>query len=134
MTVTIDTSALVAYLLEEDGFERIRELLSEGVVSVPLIVKESCNAVLEARKQRRITREESEKTLQALLALSERNIKLIPQEGLVLDAFKIAAANDLTIYDSIYVALAKKTEGSLASRDKRQIEVAAKIGVNILKV
>ena len=134
MTVTIDTSTLVAYLLEEDGFEKIKELLSEGVVSVPLLIKESCNAVLEASKQRRITREESEKILQAILVLSQTNIKLVPQENLVTDAFKIATGNDLTIYDSIYIALAKKSEGSLASRDKKQIEVAAKIGVNILKV
>lgn len=134
MTVTIDTSALVAYLLREEGSERIKGLLSDGVESVPLLVNESCNAVLEARKQKRINREESETILQAILALSEANIKIAPQEDFIPDAFKIAAANDLTIYDSVYIALAKKTESSLASRDKKQIEVAAKLGVKILKV
>ncbi len=134
MTVTIYTSALVAYLLREEGSERIKGLLSDGVESVPLLVNESCNAVLEARKQKRINREESETILQAILALSEANIKIAPQEDFIPDAFKIAAANDLTIYDSVYIALAKKTESSLASRDKKQIEVAAKLGVKILKV
>ncbi len=133
MTVTIDTSALVAYLLEEGGSEKIRELLSEGVQSLPLLIKESCNAVLEALRQRRISREESEKILKAILVLSETNIKMLPQENLIADAFKIASENNLTIYDSLYIALAKNPESSLLSMDKRQVAIAEKLGVKIFK-
>jgi predicted nucleic acid-binding protein len=132
VTTTIDTSTLVAYLLEEGGSEAIRELLSEGVESVPLIIKESSNAVLEARRQKRISPAEGERVLQAILALSEANIKLVPQEGLIQEAFKIAMEHDLTIYDSIYIALAMRSESTLASRDKKQAAVAAKLGVKTI--
>ncbi len=134
MTITIDTSALVAYLLEEEGSQKIRELLSEGVQSLPLLIKESCNAVLEARRQKRISREESEKILEAIRTLSEANIKMLPQENFISDAFKIASENNLTIYDSLYIALARNPGSSLASKDKRQIEIAEKLGVKIFKV
>jgi PIN domain nuclease of toxin-antitoxin system len=45
VTVIIDSSALVAYLLEESGFEKIRDLLSEGVDSPVLLVMEASNAI-----------------------------------------------------------------------------------------
>lgn len=133
MTATIDSSALVAYLLEEGGSEAIREMLAEGVESAPLIVKESSNAVLEARRQKRLSLPECERALKAILALSETNIKLVPQEDLIPEAFKIAMENDLTIYDSIYIALAKRSGNALASRDRKQIEVAARVGVKVTR-
>ena len=134
MTTIIDASALVAYLLEEEGFEKVSEILSEGADSVPLLIKESCNAVLEARKQGRISRDDSEKVLQAILKLAELNIKTVAQTDLIPAAFRIAEENDLTIYDAIYIALAKASGGSLASRDRRQLETASKLGVRITKV
>jgi predicted nucleic acid-binding protein len=134
VTVTIDTSTLVAYLLGEEGSEPIRDLLAEGVESAPPVIKESSNAVLEARRQKRSSPAEGERVLQAILALSVANIKLVQQDDLIPEAFKIAAENDLTIYDSIYIALAKRSGNTLASRDKRQIEAAAKLGVKTINV
>ena len=48
-------------------------------------------------------------------------------------AFSIASNHGLTIYDSVYLALAKKLEGSLASRDKKQIEVARNLRIDIVR-
>jgi predicted nucleic acid-binding protein len=134
VTTIVDASALVAYLLEEEGFEKMSEILSEGAESVPLLIKESCNAVLEAEKQGRISREDGEKVLQVILSLEDLNIKTVAQSGLIPAAFAIAQENGLTIYDSIYIALAKATGGSLASRDGRQLEIASKLGVRITKI
>lgn len=131
MTVIIDTSALVAYLLEEDGFESIRGLLFDQVNSTSLLVKESFNALLEARKIGRIGSEEAEKILEVVLTLLGANIKIHPQEDLMRSAFNIATDHGITIYDSVYLALAKKLDGSLASRDKKQMEVARKVGIGI---
>jgi predicted nucleic acid-binding protein len=135
VTTIIDASALVAYLLEEDGFEKISEMVNEGVESVPLIIKESCNAALEARRNGRITSDESETVLQAILSLAEVNIKTVVQDkDLISAAFRIAEENRLTIYDSIYIALAQASGGRLASRDRRQLEVAEKLGIGIIRV
>jgi predicted nucleic acid-binding protein len=134
VTTIVDASALVAYLLEEEGFEKMSEILSEEAESVPLLIKESCNAVLEAEKQGRISREDGEKILQVILSLEELNIEMVAQSDLIPAAFTIAEQNGLTIYDSIYIALAKASGGSLESRDRRQIEIASKLGVTIAKV
>jgi predicted nucleic acid-binding protein len=129
VTVIVDSSALVAYLLEESEFEKIRDLLTEGVESPALLVMEASNAVLEASK--RIGREDADKAVGVLLNLLESNIRLHDEEDLVHSAFQIAADHGLTTYDSVYLALAKKLRGSLASRDKKQVEVARVLGLEI---
>ena len=124
MTVIIDSSALVAYLLEESGFEKIRELLSEGVEGPALLVMEASNAILEASKNKRIGREDANKAIEVMLSLIESNIKIHDEADLVQSAFSMAADHGLTTYDSVYLALAKKLDGSLASRDRKQVEAA----------
>ena len=83
MTVIIDSSALVAYLLEESGFEKTRDLLSEGVDGPALLVMEASNAVLEASKNKRIGREDANKAIEVMLSLIESNIKIHDEADLV---------------------------------------------------
>jgi predicted nucleic acid-binding protein len=67
------------------------------------------------------------------LSLVGSNVELIPlDEDLISDAFRIGKENKLTSYDSTYVALARRLDGSLASRDPKQLEVAREYGLKIL--
>jgi predicted nucleic acid-binding protein len=129
VTVIIDASALVVYLLEEDGFEKTRDLLAEGVDSPAVLLMESSNAILQASKSKRIGRQDAEETIQAILNLLESNIKIHDEADILESAFDIAAGHGLTTYDSVYLALAQKLHGRLASRDRRQIEVAKALGI-----
>ena len=131
MTVVIDSSALVAYLLEENEFEKIRDLLAAGVESPALLVMEASNAVLEASRSKRIGRENAGKAIGVMLNLLESNVKIHEEGDLVQSAFKIAADHGLTAYDSVYLALANKLHGSLASRDRKQVEAARTLGIEV---
>ena len=132
MTVVIDPSALVAYLLEESGFEKIRDLIAAGVDSPALLVMESSNAILEASKNNRIDREAAGEAIQVMLSLLESNITIHDEADVLENAFDIAADHGLTTYDSIYLALAKKLHGGLASRDRRQIEASKALEIDIV--
>jgi len=66
-----------------------------------------------------------------MLNLLESNIKVHEEGDLVQSAFRIAADHGLTIYDSVYLALAKKLHGSLASRDRNQVEAAGTLGIGV---
>ena len=134
MTVIIDASALVAYLLEESGFEKTRDLLAEGVDSPALLLMETTNAVLEASKSKRIDRIDAEKAIEVLLGLRESNIMVHDEADLLRRAFGIAADHGMTLYDSVYLALALKLGGSLASKDRKQIEVAKSLGIEAAPV
>jgi predicted nucleic acid-binding protein len=59
-----------------------------------------------------------------MLSLIESNIKIHDEADLVQSAFNVAADHSLTTYDSVYLALAKKLDGSIASRDRKQVEAA----------
>jgi predicted nucleic acid-binding protein len=135
VTVTIDASILSAFLLEEDDHEKIHGLLLKGTCATELVVTESCNAVLMALKRGRLSNEQAEKAMQALMSLVGSNIKIFPlKEDILWDVFRIARENGLVAYDAIYIALAKRKGGSLASRDPKQIEAAKKSGIKIVSV
>jgi len=131
VTVIIDPSALVAYLLEESGFEKTRDLLAEGVDGPALLLMESSNAVLEASKSKRIERSDAEKAIEVLVSLHESNMEVHDEADLLGSALRIACDHSLTMYDSVYLALALKLGGSLASKDRKQVEIAKKLGVEI---
>ena len=48
---------------------------------------------------------------------------------LLEEALEDAARYEVTVYDALYVALAKKLEAELVSRDEEQVKVAEKAGV-----
>jgi len=128
----IDASALSAYLLREEGFEEIKKFIVEGVVSVGLVVKEVANAILLAYRRGRIKLEEAGRVFEALNSLLNVNVKIEGQEALLREAFDIALKHEATIYDALYIALARKRKVELISRDERQVKVAREVGVRTL--
>jgi predicted nucleic acid-binding protein len=133
VTVIIDASVLSAFILEEEGYEKIRRVLLEGTFAPELVLTESSNAVLTALRRGRLGNEQSEKAIEVLLSFVGSNVKIIPQENnLVLESFRIAKECNLTSYDASYIALAKSLGGSLASRDPKQLEAARKSGTRTL--
>ncbi|HKW05910.1 MAG TPA: type II toxin-antitoxin system VapC family toxin [Nitrososphaerales archaeon] len=135
MTVIIDAITLSAFLLEEGESGKIRELLIQGVCATDLVVTESCNSLLTALRRRRINEKEARNALEVLLSFVDTNIKILPQDSSLLrEAYEQARENGSSIYDSVYIVLAKRLNGSLASRDPKQIEFAKKSGVKVIDV
>lgn len=130
MTV-IDASALAAYVLREEGWESIERILREGGISVQLLAVEAANAVLSARRQRRVAALEANEALDLVRSLAEKAISLVPHPPLLPAAWEIAGRYDLTIYDSIYLALAQREHVGLASRDSTQIRAARTMGLRV---
>lgn len=133
MTVIIDASTLSAFLLEEGDQQKTRELLIQGVCATELVITESCNAILTSVRRRRINEEQAENAFTVLFSFIDANIKIFKQsESLLREAYQNARENGSTIYDSVYIALAKQLGGSLCSQDLKQIEIAKKSGVKVI--
>lgn len=134
-TVTvIDASALVAFVLREEDWETIEGVLHENPTSVELLVVEAANAVLSARRRKRIEEAEAKQALRAVGDLSGVAVSLVRSSPLLADTWEIASEQDVTMYDAVYVALARRERTAIASRDKAQLRAARNVGVRCVEV
>ena len=128
--IVIDASALAAYVLREEGFEEVSEYLRRyRTISIDLVAKEVANAIIVALKRGRIDARSAERAFKALLIMLNTIIELYPQRELLEDAFSIATSMGLTIYDSLYIALAKRMQALLLTKDRKQYEAAKTMNI-----
>ena len=127
----IDTSALAKLLLKEEGWEKVLGHLKEGAVSVDLIVKEAANVVWR-RTGGDIKK--AEPMLEALKELAEKVIRTEDERTHLDEAVRIAFNHNITVYDALYVALAKTLKTPLITSDLKQAKIAEKLGVHTITV
>ena len=127
-----DSSALVKYFSREEGWEKVREMILEGLVSLPLSIKEIANALWKKALNGEIRVEDVEKIL-ADLRRSDA-IKFESQNRYLISAFKIAVKNKVTVYDALFIELSKHLKAELVTSDSKQAEIAEKEGVKAIVV
>jgi len=134
MTATvIDASALVAYLLHEEGSEVVGEFLVEGVDSIGLVFKEAASALLAAERTGRISRDQAEVCTEALKVLMGHNIRAVEdQEALMLESYELAREHEAAIYDAFYVVLTKRLGARLLTKDLEQARLAKQEGLEVI--
>lgn len=116
--VVLDASAVAKWFVKEDEFEemrRIRDLIIRNEVGayIPsLLFIEVSNAL---RYTEGLTAEDVAK---AVNALQKIGLEVINDLELLEDAIRIAFEKEITVYDSVYLALAKKVGGILITYDR----------------
>lgn len=133
--IVVDSSVLAKYILREEGWEAARRVLASPgrLVTLDLAVKEVLNAiwkhaVLFKSFDAGVARE---KAMLLERLVEEGVLELIDQSSLLLDAFSVALETGLTVYDSLFVVLARRESGVLATSDSRQARVASQLGVRV---
>ncbi|MGQ9469579.1 MAG: type II toxin-antitoxin system VapC family toxin [Nitrososphaerales archaeon] len=126
----IDSSSLVKFFSREEGWNRVEEVMLEGVVSLGLSLKEVINALWKKVLNEEMKTQDAEEILKDLT--KQEVIKILNQNDYMLGAFKIAVENKITIYDALFIELAKSTNNELVTSDSKQAEIARKEGVKII--
>lgn len=130
--VVVDASALIAFLLREEGWLEISKYMVE-TTSVDHIVKEFYNAVWRAVNVRRVINvTDAERIIALFKTYLEKNMIIEPETKYIEGAFKIALEHNITVYDAIYIEQALKCNKPLLTLDQKQREVAEKLGVETL--
>ena len=80
-----------------------------------------------------IGKEAADRSVEAVIRLSASNVRMFSQTELIRGAVKMASTNGLTVYDALYLALAKTLNAPLLSLDLRLAEAAEKAGVRVLR-
>ncbi|HIQ12991.1 MAG TPA: PIN domain-containing protein [Thermoprotei archaeon] len=128
--IVVDASALTAFILREDGWRDIAEYLVRAV-SIDHLLKEVSNAIWKAYYREYISFDDALKAYNILKSMIGRNITLYPEIEYIDDALKIALENRLTVYDSLYIVLARSMGGTLLTLDDEQAKVATKLGIKV---
>ncbi len=102
----IDSSTLIKYLSREVGWKRAREIILGGVLTLDLAIKGVASALWK-----KVLRGEMsfEPTLKIVRDLVEgKQFPLESQEEYLAEAFEISVKSGVTIYDALFIALAKR--------------------------
>ncbi len=131
----LDASLALQWFLEDEADRKysldVLSSLSEKRALVPILwFYEVGNGLLMAHRRKRISFDQIDGFLIRLKALPIDAAQQSPQE--ILDLPTVARAHGLTIYDAAYLALAMKSNLTLATTDNALRKAAASSGVKIV--
>lgn len=130
MVITIDTSALLAVLLNEQHKLAIIEATKGGDLQAPASLDaEIGNAISAMFKRDRLRLKEAEQVLAQFNQIPIRRTKLR-----LTEAIKLAQAHGLYAYDAYVLDCARQYRSPLLSLDKQLIAIGKKLELNLLEV
>ena len=134
--IVIDASALAKFILREENWGKIYEILSTEVVSIDHVVKEVANVIWKHYSvYKTCSLDVAIKRFQLLKKIIDEELVRLENELKYLDkAFEIATQNNISVYDTLYIAQAITHNIPLATSDKRQADIAEKIKVQVVYI
>jgi len=125
----VDASVIAAVILREEGWEKLIRGL-KNAITLDQAFKEVSNAIWKAFRRGYLSRDEAVKAFNLLKSFME--VLDVRNEVEYMDeAFKISLETGLTIYDSLYLALARSEKKQLLTLDEGQKTAAEKLNIPI---
>ena len=127
--VVVDASVVIAWLFDDEDEPRADKVLEglerEGAIVPELWHLETRNSLLTAERRGRLSSEEVKERLDAL-----KGLPIVTDEQPDLQsAFDLARTHELSLYDALYLELAKREAAALATLDGALGRAAAEEGV-----
>ena len=120
----LDASVIATAFFNEEFEEHATALLASDCshLAPELIVSEVGNVIWKRFRRGEISEAEADQLLVDFLRLP---LQMTTSEDLIESALQIAMRTDRTVYDSLYVALAVKSDSTMVTADKRLINALA---------
>jgi len=135
MSLVLDASALVKLVLEEEGSAETRRLVRSAILSgmeihePDLALSEALNAIWKHVRLVGDLREGEGRDAALDLLRLWSELEIHPAERLALEALDLAFGENVTFYDSLYLALARSLNATLVTFDGTMRERAKKLGI-----
>jgi predicted nucleic acid-binding protein len=125
----IDASVLIKFYVPEILSDRAERLLAKvgnkniDLLAPDLIYPEAGNILWKKQRLKELTPSEAEEITDAILSLP---LMIEASKSLLPLAVDIAIACGITVYDALYLSLAKVYETTLITGDRKLVDVLAK--------
>ena len=126
MTIVVDTSVVLKWIVAEDDSYVARRLIGLPLVAPDLIRAELANALW---KKVVIRREVDAAQAQAGLSIVSTALRLVPSAPLADRALALGLRLRHPVYDCFFVALAQQLDFPLVSADRRLVQRLAEEGM-----
>lgn len=129
MNRVIDASVLVKFFIPEILSEKAEELNARSMqgdlrlLAPDLIFAEVGNILWKKHRMKELIRSEAEEIVDAIVSLP---LEIETSKALLPFAVDLGLAYGITVYDAIYVSLAKVHETILVTADKKLVEIMGK--------
>lgn len=132
MIVVLDTSVAVEVVLQRDSALAFSTLLVEAdlVLAPTLLITETANVFWKYQKFADYPYADCEKLIEQATSLPDEYVNEIE---LYREAFKLGCILDHSIYDAMFLVLARRNNARLLTMDKKLITAANKVGVDVLQ-
>ena len=131
MIGVVDTSALIRLFVPDgpmpDGFDDFLRGVERGTnsaIAPELLVAEAANVVNKKRISGEFRENESAQLLADILSVP---IRLFPHRPILLRAFDLAREYQLTVYDTLYLALAEDHGAVIFTVDRKLLKAATNL-------
>lgn len=124
----IDSSAIIKFFVKEPGWERARAHLTSAI-TIELALKELGNALWKKVRRNEMRLEDAVE----IMKFYPQAINISDQKKYLEKALELAAEQDMTVYDSLFIALAVENNCELITCDRKQMLAAEKLGVRVIE-
>jgi predicted nucleic acid-binding protein len=131
MIGVIDTSALIRLFVPDgplpDGFSEFLRSVERGfntAIAPEFLLAEVANVINKKRKSKELDENESNRLLTDILSVPIRHF---PHQPLIMRAFELARDYNLTVYDTLFLALAEDHGAIIFSADQKMLKAAARL-------
>ncbi len=116
MTIVVDASIALKWVLEEPGSDAAEELLEKDLAAPSLWLLEAGNALWRRTVRGELTRAEA---VERLTELTKAPVASVPLEQDLPEALRLALQLNHPVYDCLYLALAKRLGTFVVTADTR---------------
>lgn len=116
MTLIIDASVALKWVLPEDGTDRARALIEQDALAAPDLFWIECANVLWVKARRGQIKQDDARA--ACAAIAATPIRALPTEALAAAALEIALELNHSAYDCLYLAAALAERSALITADQ----------------
>lgn len=133
MTLVIDSSVAVSWMLRDEDSQLARKALADvvqsGMIVPGIFWYEFRNTLIVNERRGRLRIEESEQALSVLAALDPA----IFHDHSEIDLLRLSRKHNLSVYDAAYVELALRNGVGLATLDADMAKAAMREGISVIQ-